>query len=283
MRKLYNWYKNLSRQTRSSVALSASIISGLSVVSTVLGVSLGDLWEVGIPARLFIVIALFLVLSAIIYLAIGSAFKESIDLPIRGMRVTVKCGDIFKEQSMRVIACDNHFDTRVDDVVINEKSLHGQLIKEHGDKRAIEDLVESEAKRLGISRNQDGQYDFPLGAIIKYESKVDDGTYLMLAMNELDDEDKAYTDMAMYEQMLMNMWKEIDRVYATHDVALPVLGGGTTRFRNGPQSEEDLLRCMLCTLNASSVVLKSKISIILYDNDEDVSLYELRDLLVRRW
>lgn len=281
MRKLYYWYKNLSRRARKSIVVSASTISGLSVLATILGYSLEDISDLHVFGRLCIIIALFFFFESIAYIIIGFIFKDSIDLRIRGTRVSVQRGNIFDAPAFRVIACDSCFDTRIDDVVIAKNSLHGQLVAQHGDRHAIEELVENEAKRRGIARNQDGRYEFPIGTIIKYESAIDGGVYLMLAMNELDEQHKAYTDMAQYEQMLMQMWEEIDRVYALHDVAIPILGDGITRFRNGPQGKENLLRCMLCTLASSSVTLKSKVSVILYDDADGISLYELKDLLFR--
>ena len=66
-----------------------------------------------------------------------------------------------------MIGCDTHFSTRVDDVVISKKSLHGQLILEHGDKDEIEVAITTEANKLGLQRDDNGLYDFPLGTIIR--------------------------------------------------------------------------------------------------------------------
>ncbi len=137
--------------------------------------------------------------------------------------------------------------------------------------------IEAEAKRLGLQKNNEGLYDFPLGSIVRYDSSVDNHTYLMLAMTELNANHESHTNMAKFEYMLMNMWKEIDRVYAGNDIALPLLGTGISRFDDGPKEKESLLRCMLCTLNSSGVSLNSKVSILLYGN-EDIPLYEFKDI-----
>ena len=75
---------------------------------------------------------------------------------------------------------------------------------------------------------------------------------LWLALTELDKNYESHTNMAKYELMLMKMWKEIDRVYASNDVILPILGTGISRFDDGPKDKDDLLRCMLCTFNSNS-------------------------------
>ena len=84
--------------------------------------------------------------------------------------------------------------------------------------------------------------------------------------------------MAEYELMLMRMWKEIDRVYASNDVVIPILGTGILRFDDGLKDKENLLRCMLCTFNSSGVSLNSKVKIVLYGNSDDISLYEYKDI-----
>ncbi len=100
----------------------------------------------------------------------------------------------------------------------------------------------------------------------------------LLAMTKLNNDYEAHTDMAQHEQMLMKMWREIDRVYAMHDIVLPLLGTGIPRFDDGPKDNSSLLRCMLCTLNSSGVSLKSKVKIVLYGDSKNFSLYEYKDM-----
>lgn len=278
MDKIYKWYYGLSKQLRDSVIISVAILGAISTILSILGISLGNLKTLGIWARIGIVIAVFVLLSIIVYAVIAKVFKSSIKLTIRQTSVSVGCGDIFSAPGMRVIGCDTHFSTRIDDVVIAKNSLHGQLFLEHGRIDEIEAAVKAEARRLGLRKNSSGVYEFPLGTIIRYDSSVDNHTYLMLAMNELDEQYEAHTNMAKFELMLMKMWKEIGRVYATRDVVLPVLGTGISRFDDGPKDRKDLLRCILCTLNSSGVTLKSNVGILIYGDTKDIPLYEYRDM-----
>ena len=139
-------------------------------------------------------------------------------------------------------------------------------------------MVEKEAKRLHLTANSDGLYDFPLGTIIRYDSSKDNHTYLMLAMTELDRNYEAHTNMAKFEHMLMKMWSEINRVYASNDVVLPLLGTGISRFDDGPKNKEALLRCILCTLNSSGVTLNAKVKVLIYGDAKDIPLYEYKDM-----
>lgn len=208
---------------------------------------------------------------------IKGLFKNSIDLDVNSNQVEISCGDIFETEGYRVIGCDTCFRTQVDDVVITKKSLHGKMVLEHGDKEEIDKLVEETAKNMNI-RRKNGLYNFPLGTIIPYKSKVDNKTYLMLAMTELNDKYESHTNMANFESMLMTMWQEISRVYASNDIVLPILGTGITRFDYVNKTRNNLFRCMLCTLRNSGLIFNSKIKIVIYGDAKDIPLYEFRDI-----
>lgn len=278
MSKIYKWYTGLSKRVRDSIIISATLVGAISTILSILGISLGDWKKSNLFIRICVVIGIFFLLYIISYIIIGNIFSDSVKLTIRNTSVSIGCGDIFSTSGLKVIGCDTHFSTIVDDVIISKKSLHGQLILEHGDKNEIEAAITTEANKLGLQKDGNGLYDFPLGTIIRYESSVDNNTYLMLAMTELNEQHEAHTNMAKFELMLMKMWKEISRVYALNNVALPLLGTGIPRFDDGPKDKEDLLRCMLCTLNSSGVTLKSKVKILIYGDAKDIPLYEYKDV-----
>lgn len=280
MKRLWKWYRCLKNRSRNSITIAASLVGLASTLMSIIGVSLND-WIGCIWLSLIAVVLSYFVLWLLIYWMIGFVFKDSVSMEIRKTPVIVTCGNIFETDGYRVIACDTHFDTRVDDVVVSKNSLHGQLVLEHGDKEEIDRLVEKKAKELNIVQDDNGQFTFKPGTVIRYDSNKDGNTYLLLAMTEIrkeGDKYKAYTTMAKYEHMLMRMWKEIDGIYASNCVVLPLLGAGISRFEDGPKDKGNLLRCMLCTLNASGVTLNSKIKIVLYDDAKGISLYEYRDM-----
>ncbi|MBQ3432270.1 MAG: hypothetical protein IJG23_05740 [Clostridia bacterium] len=278
MNKIFRWYYRFSNRAKKSLMISATSVGMLSTILSILGISLEDFKIAKIWIRVIIVISLFVLLFCVVYTAIGIIYKKSINTKIRNTPISICCGDIFKISGLRVIGCDTHFDTRIDDIVIAKKSLHGKLFVEHGETDEIKMAVESEANRLGLQKNSMGLYDFPLGTIIRYNSSVDNNTYLLLAMIRLNDQFEAHTNMAEFEYMLMRMWKEIDRVYACREVVLPLLGTGISRFDDGPKQKRALLRCMLCTLNSSGVTLNSTVKIVLYGDNNDIPLYEYKDI-----
>lgn len=277
MKKIYGWFNRLPKQIQDSIFFSVTVVGFVSTLFTVLGVSLKSIPKTTIWMRIGIIVLLSFALAILYYFIVENVFKDSVTLNIAETSVEICCGDIFQTSGMKVIGCDNHFDTRVDDVVITKTSLHGKMILEHGNVSEIKKVVEKEAHKASLKKNKAGLYDFPLGTIIKYESSIDGQTYLMLAVAELDEQNKARTNMAEFELMLMKMWQEIDRVYASHDVILPILGAGILRF-GGPKNKEALLRCMLCTFNSSGVSLNSKVKIVIYGNAKEIPLYECKNI-----
>lgn len=280
MKKIWKWYSNLSNRIRTSITISVTAVGLISTILSIIGVSLADCTE-NFWIRIGIIIAAFIVIGVIAYYVIGQIYTNSVSFEIRSMPIDISVGDIFKAPGFKVIGCDTHFDTRVDDVIVSKTSLHGQLILNHGKKEEIEAAVEKKAASLGLSKNADGLYDFPLGTVIRYDSSKDNQTYLMLALTEMrkiNGQYKAYTSMPKFEQMLRTMWDEIDGTYVYNEVSLPLLGTGISRFEGGGKNKEALLRCMLCTLNSSGIDMTSKIHIVIYGDAKDIPLYEYKDM-----
>lgn len=279
MKRLFKWYNSLTKRTRDSISFSVLLIGFISTFCTILGVSLGDIPYLSLSFRILLVVLAFIISFVTSYLVIGHVYRDKIEFLVNNTPVEISCGDIFRTEGYKVIGCDTHFHTTVDDVIISKKSLHGKLVLEHGSIEEIKEAVRRRAVQLNLKPDENGLYTFPLGSIVRYDSSVDNQTYLMLAMTGLDDDYKSHTTMVKYEQMLMTMWEEINRVYASNNIVLPMLGGGITLFDDSPKNENALLRCMICTLNASGRSYNSKIKIVIYGESKDLPLYELKDVI----
>lgn len=280
----------MTKRIKDSLTLAFAIITGLATIFTVLGFSLKDLLPfncvnptfLAVIIRAFILLLTYVFLTWVIWFIKGCMYKDTIKLKIGGNEITITPGNIFEQDAWRVIAVDTHFSTNVDDVEISKTSLHGQLVLEHGDVAGIKAVVQKEAERRKKEPDENGRYTFPLGTAIHYEGK--DGHYIMVALTDLGTDYEAHTKMPQYESTLMNIWHEISRVYAKHNLAIPILGAGITRFDDGQDDPATLLRCMLCTLNTSKVHFKSSVSVVVYKQktedakDNNLPLYEYKDL-----
>lgn len=280
MKKICKWYNNLPNRIKTSVTIALSVVGFIATIMTIAGVSVNGYVQ-NVWVSLLIIAALIVVIFLISYGIIGAVYENTVSFDIRSMPVEITIGDIFKSDGFKVIGCDTHFDTRVDDTIISKKSLHGQLVLEHGDINEIKAAVDKKAQALGLKANDEDLYDFPLGTVIRYDSKKDNQTYLMLALTEIRKENgqyKAYTSMSKFEETLHRMWEEIDGIYVYNDISLPLLGTGISRFEGGGKNRESLLRCMLCTLNSSGIEFQSKINILIYGNAKDIPLFEFKDM-----
>lgn len=269
---------SMPKRIQDSIIFSATLCGILSSICTIGDFSLKDLGVENIFLRIAIFIAVYLLGCVVICWVLGVLYKKSIKLQIRGMEVSICYGDIFSCKELKVIGCDTHFDSRIDDVVIAKNSLHGQLFLRYGVVKDIKKAIRREAERLNLPKNDSNLYDFPLGTIIRYDNNSDSSSYLMLALTKLDKDFKACSDIVTFESTLMKMWQEIDRVYANHDIAIPLLGSGITRFSDVKKDRETLLRCMLCTLNNSRITLNAKIKILIFGSSKDIALYEYKNI-----
>ncbi len=279
----------MKKITKDSFCHSFSFVLTIGSVAAILGLTMKELFPLegcneplAYAIRFLILFVVFFLIGLGIRTALRRRTQKGYSLIIGGNYVFIKRADIFQEDAWRVIPVDTRFQTKVDDIVISKNSLHGQLVLQHGDADDINQTVEQEAKRLGIKK-QNGCYSFELGTAIPYSAK--DGDYIMVALTELNSDNKAQTNIGQFENTLIRIWEGVDRIYAKRSVSLPVLGSGITRFVDDPLDTEETLMCMLRMLKRSKVHLKTNITILLHSEEDEkilLSLYErhneLKDL-----
>lgn len=246
---------------KDSIAAGFAFFGVVSAVLGVIGISLSDFSD-----NIWIVAGITLISLLISYL-FAVAWKwwhirKSITLKIRRINVTIRQGDLFKENGWKVIGVDDTFSTSEDDSIISHSSLHGKLIKQ------LKENGEIEAFRTATSTNS----VVPLGSVKTYKD------FILLSWAHLNKDNEAHIDNANYERILRKMWQEIGRVYAGKPIYLPILGDGITRFNGVSEkpSPSELLKCMLCTLKTSTVQLKAPVTIVIYDRINDINLYDLK-------
>jgi hypothetical protein len=201
--------------------------------------------------------------------------RKGVTVNVNGISVHIRQGELFDANGWKVIPFNEYFDTTVDDKIISHTSLNGILIDNHVSdieqlREAIEQDDENSTKANRFTR--DGRFVYPLGRVIAYQD------YLLLSLTHFNDQNMSHLSKIQYEQCLMTMWHEISRTYAGKPVYLPLLGSGITRFDDVPnKSNFDLLKCMLCTLKASSENISVPITILLTsDIMQKINIYEAK-------
>lgn len=229
-------------------------------------------------AYLLIIIGLVAILLLLVSAVLVLLTRNGVEMKVGGNTVVIEEGDLFACEGWKVIPFNEFFDTRVNDVIISRNSLNGVFIE-----RYVEDPQELETLLL---KSDGGPFDRGIDASIPRRERSRElgcvkrykGEYLLLAFTKFDEFEQAYLSIADYEQCLMNMWQEISRTYAGKRVNLPLLGSGITRFPGSKErSYDELLRCMLCTLQSAGCNLRAPIHIVLTESAlKEVNLYELK-------
>ena len=229
-------------------------------------------------------IFMFSLLALYVGLWVKANQVKDVSIRVNRTKVNIRAGNIFEENdSLKLIAFNEYFDTKVDDNIISATSLNGIYLKKYLN-CSIEELDErirtdNRMKKLiaGVDdRNGQGkQVRYPLGTIYKNED------YLLLAFSKFDENNEAYLDSKGLWDCLVNMWKEIGISYAGQSISIPLLGSGITRKRGMNISEQELLELIILSLRVSGLQLNwnVKINIVIFPkNAEEISFYALKRL-----
>lgn len=180
---------------------------------------------------------------------------------VNGKTVSIIVGDLFKQNGLKLIPFNERFDTQVDDVIVAHSTLNGIMVDQYvKDKDKLESTIKSARDEVSAFRaNKKGI--FPLGRLIQFED------FLMLAFTHFDEHNIAYIGAGEYEQVLLNMWTELRRVYAGREINIPLVGSGiTTILGTSCKDYTSLLKCILCTLERSNFQPVGGIKIVLTEN-----------------
>ena len=259
-----------------SIKVAFSILGGVAIFLNFTKFSLDFVGK--LPAQIGSVILTYVLLFAGTIFVKHQLTKNEVTLNIRGMKIIVKEGDILTSKGWKLIPFNEYFDTQVDDVIIAHSSLNGKYI----DSLGVDDAEALKLAILADSASPLDKYPSSDSAKIRYEL----GTIkvfkevMMLALTHFNEQNEAHTNRAEYEHSLRKMWKEIRRTHQGKSINIPLIGGGLTQFDDLTEKpNEELLKCILCTLRTSSVTFDEnvQISIILTKKTlETVNLYELK-------
>lgn len=225
----------------------------------------------------------FLGLLSLIYLVIWvwSNNLNEIDINVEGSDVTIKVGDIFGQPGWKAIAFNEYFDTKVDNLIITERSLNGIFLKEHLDvpvpdlDRYIEkySFYRSEILENNHYRKAGKKVRHQIGAICVYKD------FLLTAFSKFDDDNKAVLTMPEYLEFLINFWDKVNNVYGQQSVSTPIFGSGITRIKGHKTiGDEDLLKIMLWTFRISEMRFKYPARLTIVIHKDKISKINLLDI-----
>ncbi len=270
-------WSNSPTRWKDSFTVGFAILAVIETVFAVSGISLDYIWgEYNWIIKFLSILALLSFIIVVTFIIKYYKTKKGISLNIRGIKLNIRQGDIFKADGWKVIGCNEFFDTTVDDIIIARNTLNGIFIEQYV--KDLDDLRNTIANDIiGIPNDvknttQNGRSIYPLGRIIRYKD------YMLLALTHFNENNEAYLTQKDYEACLRVMWTEISRTYANKPIFIPLLGSGITRFYGiSHKSNFNFLKCMLCTLRTSGVHINQPVTILLTEEViQDINIYEIK-------
>jgi hypothetical protein len=265
---------NSPTRWKDSFTVAFAVFATVETIFAIFAIPLDTFWNrYSITIRFILAFGIFFFIVVVTFIIKYYWAKNGISLKIRGIRVNIKSGDIFKAIGWKVIAFNEFFDTIVDDKIIAHNTLNGIFIDRYVEN--ITDLQKTIVDELDNTKYKkflrQGRFVYPLGRIITYKD------FMLLAFTHFEN-NEAHLTQKDYEDCLRVMWIEICRTYANKPIFIPLLGSGITRFDGIPyKSNINLLKCMLCTLRTSVVNINQPITILLTkETIEDINIYELK-------
>lgn len=73
--------------------------------------------------------------------------KRTCNLKINNTNITIKCGDIFKQSDIKIIAFNEFFDTQVDDNIIAANTVNGIYINKYSKgSKQLDEIIVNESR-----------------------------------------------------------------------------------------------------------------------------------------
>lgn len=236
-------------------------------------------WPITNKYKWCVFISLIL-LHIIAYLLIWNYFniKKSITIRIRNTKIRIKEGDLFAETGKKIIAFNEYFDTRVDDIIIAKDSLNGIFITEHIEDvsaldQHISKVLSNRTPTFVDERSVGKKIKYDLGTIVPYDD------FYLLAYSRFDENNSAYLQKDDLAKVYLKMWDEIDIIKACNSICMPILGSaGLVRKLN--YTPQQLLEWILWTFRISGINMTRSASItIVVDKSviEEIDFLKLKD------
>lgn len=262
--------RNLWKEYSSKVAI---ISSAVTLISFCIPSPNDWKWRVGSSIVFFFCLIILFICTW--YRANQTKYAT---LKINGTKVNVQIGDLFAQEGLKIIGVNNYIDLIADDIIVAKATLHGKFIMQHENeideiKKAINassTLIKDEKS----DRHNQQSYDY--GSCVLYKD------YILTVLTKFDLKNKAYTSVQEYIQFWMTLWMNIDVLYNSRTINIPILGAGQTRFRGIKPEKQELIEIGLWTLKESGFhnnYADKSINFIIYEGDApEIDFYRIQKI-----
>lgn len=197
----------------------------------------------------FLSIAIVVLIGYLLYRTI----RCSVSISGNNYSIRIEYGDIFKmPKATKVIGFDECFTTAVGQAPheIKTSSVCGQFLTKFNDVD-FNAVVQSSGLAPQRKRsNYQNKVSYESGRTVRYED------FLIMAFAKLDKDGRGELTRKEYLSALDILWDELDKHSRLHDVAIPVLGAGITRFKDGTLTNQQLVDMIIASYKLSPNKLK---------------------------
>jgi hypothetical protein len=248
-------------------------------IGTILGIA-SIFFSINDSCKMFYgFITLICLIILLILIILKANYESSIRLIINGKKVNIYFGDIFESNGLKLIPFNEYFDTQVDDSIISKKSLNGKFIEKFYSNvteldNCITEALKLKSYVLNTNRSVGKNIKYPLGTTIEIQQG-----YLLSAFTHFDERNRAFLAKGEYIQYLNNMWDEINVIYASRNINIPLIGSGITRVGVN-MTLQDYLEQILFSIKFSDIKMDhmSCINIILHKSIKDeINLFNVKN------
>lgn len=225
---------------------------------------------------------LFMILLIIIYVCIYiyAINLKSVDIKINRVCLTIKYGDLFKQEGLKVIPVNEYFDTTVDNKIISKSTIHGKFILANYPSVQHISILDNEIDKELKGIESESNSDRSIGKNVKYPISTSievGGEYILTAFTKYDDYNIPYLNNDDYLLFLHKFWDEINKINSGRVVNIPLLGTGLSRIMPN-FSEQDFLEQLIWSIKTSNLTrTRCKINIIIYKDMKDcISIFRLK-------
>ena len=198
--------------------------------------------------------------------------KSKISLKISpNLRLNIQGGDLFKQRDIVVIPVNEYFDTKVDDVIIARRTIHGKFIEKYfrGNEDGLYQAIDQALQGTAFDRNE--QRVHPGGRVKKYpigtcaDITVGDITFVLFALTHFDEQDKAYLSREEFAEAIKKLMDHLSQIANNRPVYMPLIGTGLARLN---QTHQRILLYIIDTIDFSCpVAINAGLNIMIYEGD----------------
>jgi hypothetical protein len=206
------------------------------------------------------------------------------------IKITIKVGDLFQEDTHLVIGVTDVFDTEIGDV-IKARSIQGQFSSKiyNDDKLLLDKAIEEALQNLSTGPGKQRMIDkkktrgkkirYPIGTVITLAKNSK--KYFCVAYCRMGNDLKAQSSIKDLSMSLDMLWQEIGLKGQMERVAMAVLGSDLARLGNAA-SHSDLIKLIISSFVYASRLhsVTKELTIVVHQSSlEKINMIVLNDFL----